>query len=57
MYGYPVEVKTDCQALCDMLMNDKLLETHARWRDRVLAHNIVDVQHIPGVINIADGIS
>lgn len=57
VYGYPVEVETDCQALRDVLMNDKLSATHARWRDGVLAHNIVDVRHIPGVTNIADGIS
>ena len=43
VYGYPVEVETDCQALRDVLMNDKLSATHARWRDSVLAHNIVDV--------------
>ena len=52
IYGYPVEVKTDCQALHDVLMNDKLLVTHARWRDGVLAHNIIDVRHIPGITNI-----
>ena len=43
VYGYTVEVETDCQALRDILMNDKLSATHARWRDGVLAHNIVDV--------------
>ena len=57
VYGYPVEVETDCQVLRDVLMNDKLSATHARWRDGVLAHNIVDVRHIPGVTNIADGLS
>ena len=57
VYGYPVEVETDCQALRDVLMNDKLSATHARWRDGVLAHNIVDVRHVPGVTNIADGLS
>ena len=57
VYGYPVEVETDCQALRDVLVNDKLSATHARWRDSVLAHNIIDVRHIPGVTNIADGIS
>ena len=57
VYGYPVEVETDCQALRDVLMNDKLSATHARWRDGVLAHNITDVRHIPGITNIADGIS
>ena len=50
-------METDCQALCDMLINDKLSATHARWRDGVLAHNIVNVRHIPGITNIADGIS
>jgi len=57
IYGYPVEVETNCQALHDILLSDKLSVTHACWRDRVLAHNIVDVCHIPGKINIADGIS
>jgi transposase InsO family protein len=57
VYGYPVEIETDCQALRDVLMNDKLSATHARWRDSVLAHNIIDVRHVPGVTNIADGIS
>ena len=57
MYGYPVEVEMDCQALCDILLSNKLSATHTHWRDRVLAHNIVDVRHIPGKINIADGVS
>jgi hypothetical protein len=57
VYGYPVKVETDCQALRDVLMSDKLSATHARWRDGVLAHNIVDVKHIPGITNIADGLS
>ena len=38
-------------------MNNKLSAMHARWRDGVLAHNIIDVQHIPGITNIADGLS
>jgi len=57
VYGFPLEVETDCQALCDVLLSDKLSATHAWWRDGVLAHNIMDMQHIPGKINIADGIS
>ena len=57
VYGYPVEVETDCQALRDNLLSNKLSATHVQWRDGVLAHNIVDVQHIPGRINIADGVS
>ena len=57
VYGYLVEVETDCQALHDIFLSNKLSATHARWRDGVLAHNIVDVRHIPGKINIADGVS
>jgi hypothetical protein len=41
-----------------VLLNDKINATHARWRDGVTAHNIVDVRHLPGRINVvADGIS
>jgi hypothetical protein len=51
-------LETDCQALRDHLLNDKLNSTHARWRDGVLAHQIIDVQHKPGHLNpVADGIS
>src|SRR6202522_2435668 len=31
LYGYPVEIETDCQALNDTLMNEKLSATQARW--------------------------
>jgi len=57
VYSYPVEVETDCQALHNILLSDKLSVTHARWQDGVLAHNIINVRHIPGKVNIADGIS
>ena len=58
IWGFPVEVETDCQALRDHLMNDKLSATHARWRDGILAHQITDVRHVPGKLNVvADGLS
>ena len=39
-------------------MNDKLSATHARWRDGILAHQIIDVHHVPGRLNVvADGLS
>ena len=58
IWGYPVEIETDCQALRDHLLNPALNTTHARWRDAVLAHNIVDVRHRPGRLNVvADGLS
>jgi len=58
IWGFPVEIETDCQALRDHLMNDKLSATHARWRDGILAHQITDVRHVPGRLNVvADGLS
>ena len=58
VWGFPVKLETDCQALWDVLSNDKLNSAHARWWDGILAHNIIDVCHIAGKINIvADGIS
>ena len=58
VWGFPIELETDCQALRDTLMNDKLNATHARWRDGILAHQIIDVRHIPGKSNVvADGLS
>jgi hypothetical protein len=31
IWGFPVEIETDCQALRDVMMNDKLNATHSRW--------------------------
>ena len=56
--GYPVEIKTDCQALRDMIINNKLNSTHACWLKGIMGHNIVNIQHRPGRLNqAADGIS
>ena len=58
IWGFPVEIETDCQALRDHLINDKLSSTHARWREGILAHQIIDVRHVPGRVNlVADGLS
>ncbi|KIK11835.1 hypothetical protein PISMIDRAFT_121982, partial [Pisolithus microcarpus 441] len=58
IWGYPVEVETDCLALWDVLINDNISVVHTQWRDGILAHNIVAVRHIPGKLNvIADGLS
>lgn len=58
VWGFPIEIETDCQALCDVLSNDKLNSAHARWQDSILAHQIVNVRHIASKINVvADGIS
>lgn len=58
IFGVAIEVKTDCQALRDLLLRDNLGATHARWRDAILAHHIVDVRHRPGNKNqVADTLS
>lgn len=33
VWGFPIELETDCQALRDQLLSDRLNSTHARWRD------------------------
>jgi len=58
IWGFPIEIETDCQALRDVVLSDNLNATHARWRDGVISHQIVDIRHIPGRINlVGDGIS
>lgn len=58
IWGFPIKLETDCQALRDEMILDKLNVTHARWRDGILAHNIVDIRHMLGRINVvADGLS
>jgi hypothetical protein len=43
IWGFPVAVETDCQALCDTILSDNLNATHVRWHDGVLSHQIMDV--------------
>jgi hypothetical protein len=58
VWGFPVEIETDCQALRDVLLNDHMNIAHTQWRDGILAHWIIDVRHIPRKLNIiADGLS
>ena len=58
IWGFPVEIETDCQVVRDVMLNDKLNANHTCWRDGILAHNIVDIRHVPGKINVvANGTS
>lgn len=50
-WGFPIKIKTDCQALHDNITKDKLFSIHACWRDGIFAHQIVDVRHRPGISN------
>ncbi|KAF8670094.1 hypothetical protein RHS04_08673 [Rhizoctonia solani] len=51
IFGQPIEIETDCKALADLLGNNKLNSTHERWRESIIARNIVAVRHKPGVKN------
>ena len=53
IWGFPVQVETDCIALWDTLCNDKLSLVHARWRDGISAYQITEVRHRPGKTNAA----
>ena len=51
--GYPIEIETDCKALRDTIVNNKLNATHARWLDGIMGHHIVDCRYQPGRENQA----
>ena len=58
IWGFPIEIETDCQAVRDTVLSDRISSTHARWRDGIFAHQIVDIRHRPGKSNgAADSIS
>jgi hypothetical protein len=52
IWGFPVKIEMDCQALRDTLLSEKLSTVHAWWWDGILAHQIIDMQHIPGKVNV-----
>lgn len=58
IYGSPIEIETDCQVLRDCLVQEKMSVHHSRWKESILAHNIIAICHHPGVENpVADGLS
>ena len=58
IFGSPIEIKMDCQALRDCLLKDKLNTHHSYWMQSILSHNIIDICYHPGIHNpIANGLS
>lgn len=47
-FGQPIVLVTDCTALRDILRSEKMPVAHARWREQLLAHNIIEVRHCEG---------
>ncbi|GAA5952192.1 hypothetical protein JCM10213_004059 [Rhodosporidiobolus nylandii] len=48
LYGRPIELVADCQALAGILLLQQVAPTHARWRDYILGHDIIKFTHRPG---------
>ncbi|QRV96866.1 Retrovirus-related Pol polyprotein from transposon opus [Ceratobasidium sp. AG-Ba] len=58
IFGWVIELEMDCKALADLLGNAKLNLTHKRWRQSVVARNIIAVPHKLGSENqVADALS
>lgn len=47
-FGQPIILVTSCTALRDILRSKKMPAAHARWREQLLAHNIIEVRHCAG---------
>ena len=43
IYGSPIKIETDCQALRDCLLKEKMSVHHSHWKESILAHNIIDI--------------
>lgn len=58
IYGLPIKIEMDCQVHHDCLLKEKLSTHHSRWKETILAHNIIDIRHRPGIENpVVDGLS
>lgn len=58
IYRSPIEIETNCQALRYCLIQEKISVHHSRQKESILTHNIIAIQHHPGVENpVADGLS
>ena len=58
IWGFPVEVKTDCRAMKDTLCNNALNLHHARWKEGIQGYNLTTIRHQSGESNkAADALS
>lgn len=58
-YGQPIILRTDCQAVRDMLRSDTSPGGYkAPWKEAILARRIIALEHTPGSANVvADSLS
>ena len=43
IYGSPIKLEMDCQALSDCLLKEKMSVHHNQWKESILACNIIDI--------------
>jgi hypothetical protein len=48
VWGQPIKLETDCQALRNIMVNEKLNVTHTCWCDGIMGYKIVGAEHIKG---------
>jgi transposase InsO family protein len=57
VYGQRIIIESDAKAVVDFLRHEHLPPAHARWKEAVLGHNIIDVRHRPGATNPVDSLT
>ncbi|GAA6057753.1 hypothetical protein JCM3770_001722 [Rhodotorula araucariae] len=53
VFGRPIELISDCQALAGILSLQSVSPAHSRWREYILGHDIVKFTHRAGRLNAA----
>ncbi|GAA5958712.1 hypothetical protein JCM10213_005775 [Rhodosporidiobolus nylandii] len=53
IFGRPLQLVTDCEALAGILSLQSVSAAHTRWREYILSHDIVKFTHRPGKANTA----
>lgn len=53
IWGFPVEIETNCCTMKDMLCNDILNLHHAQWKDGIHSYCLMAIQHHSGKSNKA----
>jgi transposase InsO family protein len=53
IFGRPLHLVTDCEAIAGILSKQTVSAAHTRWREFILAHDIVRFTHRAGEKNVA----
>lgn len=53
IFGRPLHLITDCEAIAGTLSKQSVSAAHTRWREYIISHNIVRFTHRPGEKTVA----